>query len=78
MSKSKIRWAPFKRAGIRIYKFAGYLNGESGVNYSYSIQVGHKNERQVFWLSGPRIQIPLDFLTLEAAKSYAEEREANK
>jgi len=68
---TRINWYPYGPDYI-----IGYLPGESGYNYSYSIHV--KWEEGIYRLFGPKFEHLIDCPDLESAQEFAERMEANK
>jgi hypothetical protein len=80
----KIRWEKFYDGMMRDSNYlfhlywVGYLDGEEGADCSYLIRIVKKTGQTMYRLSGYGLKQSTDFPTIEAAKAYAEEREANK
>jgi len=72
-TESRINWFPYGPDYL-----AGYLPGEDGYNYSYSIHEKWKRGSKIYRLFGPRFNHLIDCPTLEGAQAFAERMEANK
>lgn len=69
----QIRWVQYGPDYL-----AGYLPGEDGYNYSYSIHSKLKRGSKVYRLFGPKFNHLIDCPTLEGAQAFAERMKANK
>jgi hypothetical protein len=56
----------------------GYLPGESGYNYSYSIHSDQERGSKIYRLFGPKLNHLIDCPDLEGAQAFAERMEASK
>lgn len=58
--------------------WAGYLNGEDGANYSYSIQHTWDKGKLIYKLCGPKLEELITYWSLEGVKAFAERVEVNR
>lgn len=72
-SGSKINWFPYGPDYL-----AGYLPGEGGYDYNYSIHEKWKRGSKVYRLFGPKFNHLIDCPNLENAQAFSERIEANK
>jgi len=70
---TRINWFPYGPDYI-----VGYLPGESGYNYSYSIHSDQEGSNKIYRLFGPKFEHLIDCPDLESAQAFAERMEANR